>query len=420
MLVIVPRDDAAPAARPHAGLTRTRHGPRAQAGPGGRARPRALDLASRSGHKRPTDSEVRPWQPTGPRRTKDLLSARDATSFELFYLATSTRSLGFFARRTGDAELAADLASETFAPARRTGAASSPSAGAASACCSASPPTSSTDAPSARATRSGGCAGASAWSGSSSATTTSPASRCSARAPPGRCSKDSPSRSARRSARTSSTSAGYRDDGRGVGYVQGGRRAERVSRGLASVRRRMGRAGSSHDFVDRAAAATAEAAEREEHRGRCGARWRRGRCSPAPSPSCSCSRSSPSSAGSVAAARAPAAPRVVTNLPLSNGLGPVDGGFGAVSVADTGRGRAAARRPALAARAARRPHRRPVPASPRAPDGVGARREAARSPRRSRPRPVTGRLNVIDSSRPRGSRPRSRSGSRSRTACRGW
>ena len=48
---------------------------------------------------------------------EDLLGARDAASFEAFYLRHVDTLLGFFARRTGDPELAADLTSETFAAA---------------------------------------------------------------------------------------------------------------------------------------------------------------------------------------------------------------------------------------------------------------------------------------------------------------
>jgi len=55
-------------------------------------------------------------QPTS-RTDEDLLSARDAMSFEAFYLRHVDMLLGFFARRTGDSELAADLTSETFAAA---------------------------------------------------------------------------------------------------------------------------------------------------------------------------------------------------------------------------------------------------------------------------------------------------------------
>jgi len=51
------------------------------------------------------------------RSDEDLLSATDARSFEEFYLRHVDMVLGYFARRTGDAELAADLASETFAAA---------------------------------------------------------------------------------------------------------------------------------------------------------------------------------------------------------------------------------------------------------------------------------------------------------------
>ncbi|MEA2134722.1 MAG: hypothetical protein QOC68_2631, partial [Solirubrobacteraceae bacterium] len=48
---------------------------------------------------------------------EQLLSARDAGTFELFYLRNVDSVLGFFARRTGDPELAADLCAETFAAA---------------------------------------------------------------------------------------------------------------------------------------------------------------------------------------------------------------------------------------------------------------------------------------------------------------
>ena len=40
---------------------------------------------------------------------------RDATSFELFYLRYVSLLLGFFACRTGDPAMAADLTAETFA-----------------------------------------------------------------------------------------------------------------------------------------------------------------------------------------------------------------------------------------------------------------------------------------------------------------
>jgi len=49
------------------------------------------------------------------RTDEELLSAPDARSFEEFYLRNVDMVLGYFARRTGDAELAADLTSETFA-----------------------------------------------------------------------------------------------------------------------------------------------------------------------------------------------------------------------------------------------------------------------------------------------------------------
>jgi RNA polymerase sigma factor (sigma-70 family) len=46
-----------------------------------------------------------------------LLQASDAASFEAFYVRHVDELLGFFARRTRDAELAADLTAETFAAA---------------------------------------------------------------------------------------------------------------------------------------------------------------------------------------------------------------------------------------------------------------------------------------------------------------
>jgi len=46
-----------------------------------------------------------------------LLSATDTPSFEVFYRRHFEPLLGFFARRTRDAELAADLTAETFAAA---------------------------------------------------------------------------------------------------------------------------------------------------------------------------------------------------------------------------------------------------------------------------------------------------------------
>src|SRR4051812_40178527 len=52
-----------------------------------------------------------------PRTDDELLSARDARSFEEFYARHEPSVLRYFARRTHDPELAADLTSETFAAA---------------------------------------------------------------------------------------------------------------------------------------------------------------------------------------------------------------------------------------------------------------------------------------------------------------
>jgi RNA polymerase sigma-70 factor (ECF subfamily) len=54
---------------------------------------------------------------TTSRSDEDLLSARDAAAFEEFYVRHVDTLLGFFARRTRSAEMAADLTSETFAAA---------------------------------------------------------------------------------------------------------------------------------------------------------------------------------------------------------------------------------------------------------------------------------------------------------------
>lgn len=51
------------------------------------------------------------------RSDEDLLSARDGATFEQFYRRYADRMLGYFVRRTHDAELAADLTAETFAAA---------------------------------------------------------------------------------------------------------------------------------------------------------------------------------------------------------------------------------------------------------------------------------------------------------------
>ena len=48
---------------------------------------------------------------------EQLLSARDAASFERFYCRHVESLLGYFGRRTRDPELAADLCAETFAAA---------------------------------------------------------------------------------------------------------------------------------------------------------------------------------------------------------------------------------------------------------------------------------------------------------------
>ena len=48
---------------------------------------------------------------------EQLLTARDAASFERFYVRHVTAVLGYFSRRTRDAELSADLCAETFAAA---------------------------------------------------------------------------------------------------------------------------------------------------------------------------------------------------------------------------------------------------------------------------------------------------------------
>jgi RNA polymerase sigma factor (sigma-70 family) len=64
---------------------------------------------------------------------EDLLAGRDPASFEAFYTRHADGLLAFFARRTRDAELAADLTAETFAAALVARRRYRPEAGAASA-----------------------------------------------------------------------------------------------------------------------------------------------------------------------------------------------------------------------------------------------------------------------------------------------
>ena len=64
---------------------------------------------------------------------EELLVGRDPASFELFYRRHVDTLLGFFSRRTRDAELAADLTAETFAAALAGRRRYRPEAGAASA-----------------------------------------------------------------------------------------------------------------------------------------------------------------------------------------------------------------------------------------------------------------------------------------------
>ena len=64
---------------------------------------------------------------------EDLLAGRDPASFEAFYTRHADGLLAFFARRTRDAELAADLTAETFAAALVARLRYRPQAGAASA-----------------------------------------------------------------------------------------------------------------------------------------------------------------------------------------------------------------------------------------------------------------------------------------------
>ena len=63
---------------------------------------------------------------------EDLLVGTDPASFEQFYLRHVDNLLGFFSRRTRDAELAADLTAETFAAALAGRRRYRPQAGAAS------------------------------------------------------------------------------------------------------------------------------------------------------------------------------------------------------------------------------------------------------------------------------------------------
>ena len=64
---------------------------------------------------------------------EQLLSARDAASFELLYGRHVESLLSYFSRRTRDAELSADLCAETFAAALAGRSRYRPDAGAAAA-----------------------------------------------------------------------------------------------------------------------------------------------------------------------------------------------------------------------------------------------------------------------------------------------
>jgi len=57
---------------------------------------------------------VRPRRPTSD---EDLLASHDTEAFGVFYDRHARTLLGYFARRTGDPEVAADLTAETFASA---------------------------------------------------------------------------------------------------------------------------------------------------------------------------------------------------------------------------------------------------------------------------------------------------------------
>jgi RNA polymerase sigma-70 factor (ECF subfamily) len=64
-------------------------------------------------------------------RDEELLAGQDSASFALFYRRNVDTMLGFFVRRTRDAELAADLTAETFAAALAARSQYRPEAGAA-------------------------------------------------------------------------------------------------------------------------------------------------------------------------------------------------------------------------------------------------------------------------------------------------
>src|SRR5919202_7143264 len=83
-------------------------------------------------HRRPL---LRRGSCMGARSDSDdvLLAARDAASFECFYVRHVDALLGFFQRRTRNPEMAADLTAETFAAALAGRRRYRPEAGAASA-----------------------------------------------------------------------------------------------------------------------------------------------------------------------------------------------------------------------------------------------------------------------------------------------
>lgn len=65
---------------------------------------------------RPTDREQHVGTRTSP-SDEELLSSHDTQAFGIFYDRHARTLLGYFARRTGDPQVAADLTAETFASA---------------------------------------------------------------------------------------------------------------------------------------------------------------------------------------------------------------------------------------------------------------------------------------------------------------
>ena len=195
----------------------------------------------------------------GPDATDEqLLLARDAASFELFYVRHVDAVLGFFARRTRDAELAADLCAETFAAALASRHRFRPGPAPATAWLFGIGVEEAGRRPAPRLRRACARGGGSGMERIELSDAGHRAHRATRRRRRGARADGAPARrsSAPRSPRTWSTSVRTARSRASCETSEAVVR-KRVSRGLATMRTRMGAASMNQDFVDRAAAPAA-------------------------------------------------------------------------------------------------------------------------------------------------------------------